>query len=173
MAEECEQSSSPEIDAIKSNYRAPGRLGDHNLKFFQEPRAHPKLVETFRAFGVDGSKPNPFANMKWDELCSPNQMAQNHVDTATIYEMLPNDLPEDEDEPEVKQRTIKWKTFDDTERKLYIFEPTHVKGPLPAVVYTASAVTILETANKVHFRWCTSLAVEGLMVIAVDFRSAW
>jgi acetyl esterase/lipase len=65
-----------------------------------------------------------------------------------------------------------------------------MEGPLSAVMYTASAVTILDTANKVpsiashylssklmpsqvHFRWCTSLAVEGLVVIAVDFRSAW
>jgi hypothetical protein len=173
MATERKNSESPELELISSNYKAPGRLGDHNLKFFQEPRAHPKLVETFRAFGVDGSQPNPFANMKWEDLCSPNQMAKNHVDTATIYEMLPNDLPEDEDEPEVKQRTMKYTTFDGTRRKLYVFEPVDQEGPLPCVVYTASAVTILETANKVHFRWCTSLAIQGMVVIAVDFRSAW
>jgi hypothetical protein len=87
--------------------------------------------------------------------------------------MLPNDLPEDEDEPEVKQRTMKYTTFDGTRRKLYVFEPVDQEGPLPCVVYTASAVTILETANKVHFRWCTSLAIQGMVVIAVDFRSAW
>ncbi|KJX92474.1 alpha/beta hydrolase like protein [Zymoseptoria brevis] len=160
-------------DTINSNYKPPGRLGDHNMKFFQEPRAHPKLVETFRAFGVDGSQPNPFKHMKWDDLCSNNQMAQNHVDTATIYEMLPNDLPEDELEPKILQRTVKYKTFDGTERKLHVFEPEDSDGLLPCVMYTASAVTILETANKVHFRWCTSLALQGMVVIAVDFRSAW
>lgn len=122
---------------------------------------------------MDGSQPNPFARMKPEDLASSNQMAQNHVDTATMYEMLPNDLPEDEFEPEVKQSTIKFTSFDGTERKLYIFRPADAEGPLRAVMYTASAVTILDTANKVHFRWCTSLATQGLMAIAVDFRSAW
>jgi hypothetical protein len=133
-----------------SKYRAPGRLGDRHLKFFQEPRAHPKLVETFRAFGMDGSQPNPFAQMKSDDLASTGQMAQNHVDTATMYEMLPNDLPEDESEPKVKRSTVKFTTFDGTERKLYVFRPADMEGPLPAIMYTASAVTILDTANKVY-----------------------
>lgn len=134
----------------KSSYQAPGRIGDKHMKLFQDPRAHPKLVETFRAFGMDGSQPNPFAHMKEDDLSSMGQMAQNHVDTATMYEMLPNDLPEDELEPKVERTTVKFTSFDGAERNLYIFRPAGVEGPLPAVMYTASAVTILDTANKVH-----------------------
>lgn len=99
---------------------------------------------------MDGSQPNPFARMKSDDLSSTGQMAQNHVDTATMYEMLPNDLPEDEFEPKIEKFTVNFTSFDGTERKLYIFRPADVEGPLPAVIYTASAVTILDTANKVH-----------------------
>lgn len=99
---------------------------------------------------MDGSQPNPFARMKPDDLASVGQMAQNHVDTATMYEMLPNDLPDDELEPKVERSTITFTSLDGTERKLYIFRPADAEGPLPAVMYTASAVTILDTANKVR-----------------------
>lgn len=101
---------------------------------------------------MDGSQPNPFAKMKPDDLSSTGQMAQNHVDTATMYEMLPNDLPEDEFEPKVEKTTLTFTSFDGTERKLYVFRPADVEGPLPAVMYTASAVTILDTANKVNLK---------------------
>lgn len=143
------------------------------MKLFQEPRAHPKLVETFRAFGMDGSQPNPFSKLKPEDLCSTNQMAQNHVDTATMYEMLPNDLPEDEFEPEVSRETRTFTSFDGTERKMYIFRPKDVEGPLPAVMYTASAVTILETANKVwtiHFSLSPSGGFWGSILTGLFFQ---
>ena len=86
---------------VNSNFKPVVRFGDPNLKFFQEPRAHPKLVETFTAFGIDGSQPNPFAGMQWDDLSSARQMAQNHATMAKLYDMLPNDLAEDDFEPEI------------------------------------------------------------------------
>lgn len=169
-----EEKQAPASKVISSNYKGPGRLGDPNLKFFQEPRAHPKLVETFAAFGMDGSQPNPFASMKWDDLCSSTQMAKNHADTMKLYEMLPNDLPEDDMEPELEQLTTRFQSFDGTERTLYIFRRVDLSSEAPAILYFhGGGMTILDTANKVHFRWCKSLAAHGLIVIAVDFRNAW
>lgn len=102
---------------------------------------------------MDGSQPNPFSKLKPEDLASKGQMAQNHVDTQTMYEMLPNDLPEDEFEEEVEREELTFESFDGVERKLFVFRKKGLEGPLPAVVYTASAVTILDTANKVrHFQ---------------------
>ncbi|KAK4505443.1 hypothetical protein PRZ48_003406 [Zasmidium cellare] len=159
---------------ITTNFKPPGRLGDPNLKFFQEPRAHPKIVETFTAFGIDGSQPNPFAGMRWDDLSSARQMAQNHATMAKLYEMLPNDLPEDSFEPEVQEITTTFKSFDGTERTLYIFRRKDLNRELPAILYThGGSMTILDAGNKVHKRWCRSLAVQGVVAVAVDFRNAW
>lgn len=159
---------------VSSNYRGPGRLGDPNLKFYQEPRAHPKLVEAFRAFGMDGSQPNPYANISWDDLASSRQMALNHTTTMKLYEALPNDLPEDEGAPNVARTERHFRSFDGTERKLYVFRPAHQDRPLPAILYFhGGGMATIDTSNKVHFRWCTSLAEQDVVAIAVDFRNAW
>ena len=34
-------------------------------------------------------------------------------------------------------------------------------------------MTIVPTRNKGHDRWCKSLALQGLVVIMIDFRNAW
>ena len=152
----------------------PGRLGDPNMKLFQDPRAHPKLVEVFRAFGMDGSQGNPFDGASAEELASTAQMAKNDASTMKLYEILPNDLPGDQQEPQIKQETIKFSSFDGTERQMFVFRPAEQSGPLPVVVYLhGGGMVLLSTSNKVHDRWCKSLAVEGVVAISVDFRNAY
>ncbi|KXT05332.1 hypothetical protein AC578_11076 [Pseudocercospora eumusae] len=159
---------------VSLSYRAPGRIADPNFKFFQEPRAHPKLVEAFRAFGFDGSQPDPFSQIRWDDPASRSQMAWSEATTTKLYNTMPNDLPEDEDEPEIDQETRTFTSFDGVERKLYIFRPANQDRPLPCVVYFhGGGMVIMDTANKVHFRWCMSLAAQGIVAIAVDFRNAY
>ncbi|KAK4631831.1 Putative alpha/beta hydrolase [Fulvia fulva] len=159
---------------LSTTYKGPGRLGDPNMKIFQDPRAHPKIVETLRAFGMDGSQPNPYADMSLEELSSDEQMAKSHTDTSTLYEVLPNDLPGDEDEPAVEQSTQTFESYDGVERKLHVFRPASQEGDLPCVVYFhGGGMVVLDTANKIHFRWCTSLAAQGVVAIAVDFRNVW
>ncbi|EME48269.1 hypothetical protein DOTSEDRAFT_70017 [Dothistroma septosporum NZE10] len=160
---------------LATTYKAPGRLGDPNMKLFQDPRAHPKIVEALRAFGMDGSQPNPYADMTLEELSSSTQMAKNHTDTSTLYEILPNDLPGDADEPAVERSTQTFESFDGSTRMLHIFRPAEQHDEdLPCVLYFhGGGMVILDTDNKVHFRWCTSLAALGVVAIAVDFRNAW
>ncbi|CAK1361863.1 hypothetical protein CB0940_02809 [Cercospora beticola] len=159
---------------IAAGYVRPGRLGDPNLKFFQEPRAHPKIVEVFRAFGIDGSQGDPYAGVSHEELSSTAQMAKSHAQSEKLYELLPNELPEDPQEIEIKQETIKFPSFDGTERQLFVYRPAEQSGKLSAVIYIhGGGMVLLNTANKMHRRWCKSLAVQGVVVIAIDFRNAW
>ncbi|KAM3422892.1 hypothetical protein BST61_g374 [Cercospora zeina] len=159
---------------IATQYTRPGRLGDPNMKLFQEPRAHPKIVEVFRAFGIDGSQANPYEGISHEELCSTAQMAKSHAQTEKMYEMMPNDLPEDAQEIEIKQETVKFTSSDGTERQLFIYRPAEQSGKLPAVIYIhGGGMVILNTANKVHSRWCKSMAVKGVVAIALDFRNAY
>lgn len=159
---------------IAAGYVRPGRLGDPNLKFFQEPRAHPKIVEVFRAFGIDGSQGDPYAGVTHEELSSTAQMAKSHAQSEKLYELLPNELPEDAQEIEIKQETIKFQSFDGTERQLLVYRPAEQSGKLPAVIYIhGGGMVLLNTTNKMHRRWCKSLAVQGVVVIAIDFRNAW
>lgn len=162
-----------------SAYVPPGRLGDPNMKFFQEPRAHPSIVELFSSFGIDGSQGNPFADKSPAELSSHEQVAQNDTDMTAYYDVLPNDLPEDADEPEILQETRTFTSFDGVERNLYIFRPAAAARSqdvslLPCVVYIhGGGMAIIKTTNKVHLRWCTSLAAQNTVSIAIDFRNAY
>lgn len=144
------------------------------MKFFQEPRAHPKLVEVFSAFGMDGSQGNPFESVSREELSSTSQMAKSQAQTEKLYEILPNDLPGDDSEPQTSQETVPFTSFDGVERNMYVFRPTDQAGPLPAVLYLhGGGMVLLNTRNKVHDRWSKSLAVQGLVAISVDFRNAY
>lgn len=145
-----------------ANFRGPGRLGDSNLKFFQEPRAHPKIVETFSAFGIDGSQPNPFAKMSKEELASDKMMASGHSASVKLYDLLPNDLPGD-DQEDIEESTASFTSFDGVERRLYVFRPGAQKEPLPCVIYIVSIlssplahdadVVVLSMAGQ----WCASI----------------
>lgn len=87
---------------------------------------------------------------------------------------MPNDLPGDHNEPKVKQETMTYNSFDGKERTLFIFRPANQSQALPCVIYLhGGGMVILNTSNKVHFRWCISLAAQGVVVVAVDFRNAY
>lgn len=70
---------------VSLSYRGPGRISDPNFKFFQEPRAHPKLVEAFRAFGFDGTQPDPYSQIRWDDPASRSQMAWSEATTTKLF----------------------------------------------------------------------------------------
>lgn len=88
---------------------------------------------------------------------------------------LPNDLPEDANEPKVEHTTTTIKGVDNNDIALHVFRKAGSGGEaVPAVVYShGGGMTILDTINPTHVRWCTSLAVAGVVAIAVDFRNAW
>jgi acetyl esterase/lipase len=145
------------------------------MKFFQEPRANPKLVEVFSAFGMDGSQGNPYEGKSAEELSSMKAMAESEAEWEKMAELLPNDLPGDDSAPPVTRETTWFKSFDGTSRALYIFRPEQSPtGPRPCVVYMhGGAMVAGHTANKVHVQWCTSLARHGVVAVAVDFRNAY
>lgn len=171
------ESSPPEgTDPVAALCTRPGRLGDSNMKLFQDPRAHPKLVEVFRAFGMDGSQGNPFGGASVQDLASTTQMAKNHASTMKLYEILPNDLVGDQQEQsQIHRETLTFPSFDGTERQMFVFRPAEQsRRVLPVVVYFhGGGMVLTSTSNKVHDRWCQSLAVQGVMAISVDFRNAY
>jgi len=152
---------------------APGRFGDPSMTFVQDPRANLKLAGVFKMMRMDGSQPNPLANKSADYLASEAFMEISDDGNKKLYDMLPNDLPEDATEPSVDYQKVSYPSFDRVERTLHVFRPTAISGPIPAVIYIhGGAMVVSETSSKVYMRWCRSIAVHGVVAIAVDFRNA-
>lgn len=161
----------------RPRYVPPGRLGDPKMELFQDPRANAKLIEAMAEFGIERNRAPPSLatlspNSSVEELSS--SMAEAESGFEQLYEALPNDLPHDQLELEVIEEEETIDGPGDSKIPLHIFRPKLRGGPLPGVVYLHSGhMTMLKTMNKVHRRWCISLAGQGMVAIAVDFRNAW
>jgi acetyl esterase/lipase len=117
-----------------SSYVPPGRLGNPDMNLITDPRTHPKIRQVLMAIGANASLVAELP-VEWSiESLTPN-MAATDAGISGLYEMLPNELPTDADEPavEISEQTIKG--VDDNDIKLYIYKPAGVQGPLPAVIY--------------------------------------
>lgn len=159
-----------------SGYKAPGRLGDPNMTLATEPRLDARLRAMLKQMGLldsDFLSAPRKANPSIEDL-TPG-METNHHGTMKLYEMLPNDLPGDEDEPEVSITTKSCPAPDGAEIKLHVFRSKGSEGkPLPGLLYIhGGGMVILDTRNKVHDRWATSLAAQGLVVVVIEYRNAW
>lgn len=158
-------------------YKPPGRLGDSKMELFQDSRANTRLIETMAKYGIERNRAPPsLATLSPDSSVEElsRSMAEAEAGFEMLYETLPNDLPQDALELEVVEEP---ETIDGPENrklKLHVFRPQLRGGPLPGMVYFHSGhMTMLKTMNKVHRRWCISLAAQGMVVVMVDFRNAW
>ena len=159
--------------AAATAYKAPGRLSDPEMAVKDDPRADPRLVQMLAMMGMDRPQPPSGLDSSTPMEQITAVMKASEEGFSAAYG-IPNELPGDNDEPEVKMETQTIKGVDGNDINLYIWRPTHVSGPLPCVIYThGGGMTIISTRNKVHDRWCKSMAVKGAIAVQVDFRNAY
>ncbi|GAB7362621.1 hypothetical protein MBLNU230_g2933t1 [Neophaeotheca triangularis] len=156
----------------------PGRLGDPSMSPATDPRANPKWVAALAPYGLDElaptSKQVPDVGAAFEMSALSEVLAVQNAAFGGLYESLPNDLPDEDDEPEISREEIKIPGVDGNEIILHVFRPKAASGPLPCVLYIhGGGMTLLDTTNKVHMRWTKNFAAAGLIGIAVDFRNAW
>lgn len=158
-----------------STYTPPGRLGDSKTNLLSDPRIHPKLRQTLLALGIGTQEPMAIPDTLSIESLTPIMQASDTLYQA-MYEGIENDLPSDADEPEINVSTQTIKGVDGIDIILYIYTPVEAAktGPLPAVIYShGGGMVFIPTDNSTHRRWLRSLAVQGVISIAVDFRNAF
>nr|POE59790.1 carboxylesterase nlhh [Quercus suber] len=157
------------------SYSPPGRLGNPDMSLATDPRTNKKLLQVVSQFGADQNAPPPKDfSVKTSISDLSKVMAAINNQTEALYKMMPNDLPEDDQEPEVSREDRVLNGPDGNTIKIHVFRTIGASGKLPCVVYLhGGAMVFLNTMNKVHERWCKSMAVAGVVAIAVDFRNAW
>lgn len=165
--------------AANAAYRAPGRLGDHNMSLGTDPRTDANLKNALKMFGIEGNSIPPYVeplteNSTLEEI--GEAVGQAEAMSMVFYENAPLGLPGDESEPEIKRTEEVIKGGDGQDMKLYIYRPAAAAGkdPLPGIVYShGGGMTIIPTMNPIHDRLCRSIAGHGIVVVMVDFRNAW
>ncbi|KAK3646289.1 hypothetical protein LTR56_008640 [Elasticomyces elasticus] len=161
--------------AAGTDYKPEGRLGDDSMTLGTDPRTNRKLLHVLKGMGMDARQPAPVLTMSSPMEDITAFIGQNDTAFQGMYDMLPNDLPGDKDEPKVDHSTKTIKGVDGNDIAIHIFRKAVTEGEtLPALVYThGGGMTIINTINPVHVRLLTSLALSGLVAIAVDFRNAY
>lgn len=166
--------TSPAFNMAVILSNGPGRLGNPDMTVQDDPRTLPELAKMLKELKLGGRNHTPLRNTTDVSEIEPTIRAM-HEGFNGLYESLPNELPEDKNEPEVEQTEISIDGVDGNKIKLYVFRPKDSgKEPLPAILYIhGGGQTVLDTTSKVHMRWCKSLALQGTVAILIDFRNAW
>lgn len=156
------------------NVEQSGRLRDRDTTVQEDPRTLPELAKLLRELKLGGHNHSPRREVPDIQELEPTVRAV-HEGFSALYDSLPNELPEDKHESEVDQTELTIDGVDNNSIKLHVFRPKSSVGKvLPAICYIhGGGMTVLDTANKVHLRWCMSLALQGTVAIAIDFRNAW
>ncbi|KAM0704702.1 hypothetical protein Q7P35_007488 [Cladosporium inversicolor] len=155
----------------------PGRLGDPDLQLGDDPRLDSRLLPLLEQHGMNkrmnGTKLTPAS--------PPDEIAKvmSYVDfyANRFHDTTPHHLEGDENESERKVliETLEAYGRDGNEIPLHIFRSVGSDDEsVPAIIYMhGGAMVSTRTRNPTHDRWCTSLALAGAVVIAIDFRNAY
>ena len=155
-------------------YKNPGRLNDPTSSLLTDPRTNPQLLAAITPLGLAANVETgmPFTSSAEEQRAI---MAESSNQFGGLYEVFPNDLPEDKDAPKVERSDIEIDGRDGNKVKLHVFRRADLSGAtLPAVVYIhGGGMTIIDTINKVHVAWLEGFARSGVVSIAIDFRNAY
>lgn len=153
-----------------TNYPVPGRLGDPDLHFRDDPRADPRAVAGMEFLGIAGEMPaSPVdGDSPMEILLEFAAMAEegSHAQRDALFGGL----------PPVEGVTSSIETIrgvDGNDIALYIHRPTGVDGPLPGVLHLhGGGMAIIEASSTGYVRWRDELAATGLVVVGVEFRNS-
>jgi acetyl esterase len=148
---------------------APGRLGDPDLTLATDPRADPRMVAVFSAFGIAGhadGAPLPPA--------APREELLGFVEAVeTGFEGLFTALAEGS--PPLDGVTSELVTITGEgghEIRLHVHRPSDVDGPLPCVYQVhGGGMVMLSTVGPLYTRWRDELAAAGNVVVGVEYRN--
>ena len=147
-----------------------GRLIDPDATLGTDPRADPRMVKAFAAFGLDGRL--PAAPLTVDSPL-PDRIAfatMSEEGMGAILEALSKDLPA---AAGVTSTTTTIAGPDGNDITLFISRPDAATGPLPAVVHLhGGGMAIGSAADVGYIRIREYLAATGLVVVGVEFRNS-
>jgi acetyl esterase/lipase len=146
----------------------PGRLGDPDMTIGTDPRADPRMVAKMAEVGLDVPPPPSIAH---DAPMDAIHEVLNATEEGfgAVWEAFFADLTPVEG---VTFRTQIIPGPDGNDITLYIHEPAHRSGPLPAVVHTHGGGMVLAAAADPNYvRWRFELAAMDLVVVGVEFRN--
>jgi acetyl esterase/lipase len=160
---------------LRPGYLPPGRLGTPRMELYQEPRLDPRLQRVLTNQGLQ----RMYTPASLETLSPTSSLAEVEGSLteaargfSSLCDSLPNDLANDNLELHVESRPETITGFDVNLIPLQIYRPVLRGGPLPCVVvcHSGAGIGVTGADSKVHKRWCISLAVQGLIVVSVDYR---
>ncbi len=159
-------------------YKPPGRLGNPSMELKDDTRINSKLLAAISPMGMAShSVPPGLEKLRGDSTLEEIAEFAGNFESLImqLYENIPLDVPGDEHKVAIEQIEQTIRGGDGQEMKVYIYRPANKEGEdLPAVIYIhGGGMTIVPTFNRIHERWCRSLAANGVVVIMPDFRNAW
>lgn len=148
----------------------PGRLGNPDLCFKDDPRADQRLVAAMVMGGQGGEHPpSPVdANSPIDAILAfLKAVDEGSADAlGAAYGKLPPI-------PGVTSTVETIRGVDGNAIDLHIHRPKDARGPLPGVLHLhGGGMILLDAAGPLYALWRNELAVKDLVVIGVEFRNA-
>lgn len=155
---------------VPDSVHRPGRLGDPDLTFRDDPRADPRIVAALAAFGLDVHPDTPPVSPASSREELLGFIAAAEQGFQAVFAALTAGLaPVDGVVSET--RTIA--APGGHEITLFVHRPAEQDGPLPGVLHChGGGMTILRAADPTYVRVRESLAATGLVVVGVEFRNA-
>jgi acetyl esterase len=148
---------------------APGRLGDPALTIGTDPRADPRMVAVFTAFGIDGHSDG--APLGPD---APREQLLGFVDAVEggfegLFTALAQDAPAVDG---VRDELITITGEGGHEIQLHVHRPDGVEGPLPCLYQVhGGGMVMLSTEGPLYAHWRRRLAAAGNVVVGVQYRN--
>ncbi len=150
-----------------SDVKLPGRLGNPDMTFEEDPRADPRIAAAFGlmalAEGVESIGPDAGYEEALDYAAAFESVGE--LAHPAMMETMPTF-----DDVESAVETIAG--VDGNEITLYIEKPKNQTGPLPCIVHMHGGGMVLATAaDPMYIRWRKMLADTGMVVVGVEFRN--
>lgn len=149
--------------------KLPGRIGDPTLLMAFDPRLDPRIAAMMQQMPPEmSSAANPAViNPSYEECCAYYDEQESEV-AASMNEMMTT-MPAFED---IDVRKFSITGDDGADIELTVYRPASAVDPLPGVVYIhGGGMVILSAKHPPCVRWAKSLAAQGQVVIAVEFRN--
>jgi acetyl esterase len=148
----------------------PGRLSNPDNLLKTDPRADPRIVETFAPFGFDGApEPAPVnKDSSYEEIlgfCAAAEEGFEGLFMALVDGVQPVE--------NLEKSTKVIKGVDGNDINLYIHKPTNFSGTLPCVYHIhGGGMTLLQASGPLYTYWRDKIAEQGMVVVGVEFRNA-
>ena len=145
----------------------PGRLGNPELSFSDDPRADPRIAEALKLMELaPGVEPIDPGSSYEDVLA----YATAFEDAGTVTH--PMQLEAMPDFSHIDSRTEVIKGVDGNDINLYIHRAKDNNAAAPCIVHTHGGGMVVMTAQDPGFiRWRNDLAAAGMVVVGVEFRN--